>query len=188
MFLSSVAKLKIVAQTLPPDEVERSNDMKSIDNNSLRNDEKDAGIVFSNEAIELLRKCHGQFLSLVSSELASGERIEKKKKQKNYTSDFIYTDDDGPAIRSIVAQNVMTALENLDFHYISESLMDNSSHNRNGNEKKRGGDVRSKTKTNSKGKIKKRLKHSILTAELLEEQEKLLARSAARAKQSIGNA
>ena len=141
---------------------------------------------YSNEAIELLRKCHGQFLSLISSELASGERIEKKKKPKDSTSDFTYTDDDGPAMRSIVAQNVMNALENLDFHYISQSLM-KPSHGQNKKEKKGGNALHSKTKATPKGKKKKRLKKSILTAELLEEQEKLLALSAARAKQSIEN-
>lgn len=94
--------------------------------------------VFSNEAIEILRQCHGRFISLLSSELVSGERINTKhrnddggstkrkgRKGKKAIEEDVKINNDQKAstsIRSLTSQSVSDALENLDFHSIASKI------------------------------------------------------------------
>jgi hypothetical protein len=218
LFLSSVAKLNIVAES----KKKSTSPSSSSSSQRLIEEKKGEKVVYSNEAIELLRQCHGQFLSLVSSELASGEsRIKsasnkKKKKKRNDVSNNDEEEEEA-AVRYIVPSCVVEALENLEFHDIAtetQLLM-----NKNKEDDGAGGygvgdkkvkckeksscriskdnsssndvfeDSTGKTRRVSAGtakrkrkRIKNAFKNVAMTAELLREQEKLFALSAAKAK------
>lgn len=219
IFLSSVHQLNIFAQTPQIDSSTSSSTSSSLKSNTASNNNKTNPVVYTNEAIELLRQCHGQFLSLVSSELASCERknnddSEKKKKQSRKrkvkgaeviantgttSGDGNYEEGD---VRTILPQHVLEALENLEFHFIASKLrllMDGSKTDnaqssfvqiRNQSDGKYS-ESKSKTckkesRKRKKESLKKALGNASMTAELLAEQEKLFAMSAAKAKLKSG--
>ena len=172
--------------------------------------EETTRIVCTNEAMEILRICHGQFISLIASELASGARgnetnkhIRNSKLKKKLMKEEKQDDNDcfdremsssEARVRSILPQHVMDALENLEFNHIIVSDVKSrmelcSSNQQKIIEKKDDNSKERKTITNNneqhrkkKQKLKKALKNSSMTADLLEEQEKLFAMSVEKAK------
>jgi len=148
MFLSSIAKLNIVAvgATAHSTAVQlgKGNDgggqggdlvqVQSQVQGQVRGEQEEGEaterIEFTNEAIELLRRCHEQFIALLSSELASGERNSSSatnsssKKTKRKSNDNVNKGGAGDAveIRSILPQNIVEALDNLEFHDIASQI------------------------------------------------------------------
>mmetsp|Transcript_24829 Transcript_24829/g.28701 ORF Transcript_24829/g.28701 Transcript_24829/m.28701 type:complete len:256 (+) Transcript_24829:134-901(+) len=68
-FISSVTKLNI-NPGVQKGHTKKESAAKTSSSSSTNDN---SNVVYTNEAIELLRHCHGQFISLLSSELASGE-------------------------------------------------------------------------------------------------------------------
>lgn len=122
------------------------------------------------EAIELLRQCHGYFVSIVASELATGQ--EGAEKKSNETSKHKSSDNEVEVIRSVLPRHVNSALKKLDFDEIAST--------------KQISTIKEiETKANRGEKSKKSLnKNAKSTEELLREQERLLAISAAKMKNS----
>jgi hypothetical protein len=95
--------------------------------------EESTNIVFSNEAIEVLRKCHGEFIALVASELVIAgkdrkEKLSTTKGQKKWKEPVAAAVDGNSPISErqqssnrmqvVTPKSVMQALENLDFEDI----------------------------------------------------------------------
>jgi len=164
-------------------------------------------ITCTNEAMEFLRHAHGQFVALISSELASGQDSKPKRKRKNVDVDVSVVEEENGEneIRTIMPKHVKTALERLEFHDIlaSTGLNENECMDDDGDQDKKMGmkpNVTTKSTTTnitvtaptiSKAakrrkvtKMKELLKDDATTADLLKEQEQLFARSAAKAKEA----
>ncbi len=225
VFLSSIAKLNIIAADADAGATAGATDA------TTSNDQGEERIEFTNEAIELLRICHGQFVALVSSELASGERKgegnSSSKRTKLRKSTKANKCDDGDTtkdnnengsagtveIRSIVPQNIIEALDSLEFNNIASQvrllMVKNESGGGGcmvGNSKACSQDKNASTTSTSgknrqssqisvndgkksssrakKKKMKEAWKNDAVTAELLKEQERLFALSVEKAKLS----
>jgi len=129
------------------------------------------------EAMEFLRQAHGQFIALVSSEMASGEDGPKKKGRQTTKLDHDRNESD--TIRTIMPKKVKIALERLDFFDIATSPHINDDSSGAGGGSKRGAKA---------ARVKKSVKNVARTEELLKEQERLFAMSAAKMKDSSGGA
>lgn len=238
VFLSSILKMNLFPKSFPiPEkndknttmttEMKESDDVttsRAVSSSSIKSSNNCNGIkvTFDNDAIELLRKCHGEFLSLVSSELAYSERQTKKRQRSNKgnnnkihnndyhqeTNNNIGADCDHhntaileeDVIRTISPKNVIEALHDLEFHDISQTLS-NASKKKNNDVKETNGKIIDNDQTGGsnykpqgnrkqgtkmkKKRIKNALKNVSMTAELLEEQERLFASSVAKAKSSL---
>lgn len=125
------------------------------------------------EAIELLRQCHGYFVSIVASELATGQQGTEKK--SNITSRHKSSDDEIEVIRSVLPRNVDSALKKLGFDDIASEKQMCTIKN-----------IETKANRVEKSKKKSLNKNATSTEELLREQERLLAMSAAKMKNSQG--
>jgi len=88
-------------------------------------------VTFTNEAIESLRQCHGEFIALLASELAvptsssssDGEEDDRGGEKQDYEGRNIKTKKIKQAKQHVVKPNdVQTALRNLDFHDILSKL------------------------------------------------------------------
>ncbi len=188
-FLSSLSKLNVVPQSTSISSSSTSS-RRSVDGDRV---EEGIKIVCTNEAIELLRQFHGQFVSMVSSELASGDRSkgkkrnvkEKKRKLKHSIKEEETSSTEGE-VRSILPQHVLDALDKLEFQNIIQDIRlimnDNDKSTSTGDSK----DSKNTSPSSSKKRsIKKAFKNVSMTAELLAEQEKLFAMSAAKIKDVI---
>jgi hypothetical protein len=179
VFEASVAQLNIhVVSSVAG---EPRNDSGSVSATDTRKSNADTlskkPILCSKEAMEILRQAHGQFVALLSSEMASGDDSKKKQKQKK-KSDNSHSDSD--SIRTIMPKHVKIALERLEFIDIASSPhinFDDSAGASGGSEKG--------AKT---ARVKKNVKNSAMTEDLLKEQERLFAMSAAKMKDLSGGA
>mmetsp|Transcript_5676 Transcript_5676/g.8617 ORF Transcript_5676/g.8617 Transcript_5676/m.8617 type:complete len:189 (+) Transcript_5676:126-692(+) len=168
VFEASVAQLNI--HLVSSVAGESSNDSGSVSATDRRKSNADTitkkHIFCSKEAMEILRQAHGQFVALLSSEIASGEDASKKSHS------------DSDSIRTIMPKHVKVALERLEFVDIASSPhinFDDSAGASGGSEKG--------AKT---ARVKKNVKNRAMTEELLKEQERLFAMSAAKMKDSSG--
>lgn len=126
------------------------------------------------EAIELLRQCHGYFVGIVASQLATGQ--EGTENKSNETSRHKSSDDNIEVIRSVLPRNVDFALKKLGFDDIDSAKQLCTITK-----------TKIETKANRGEKSKKSFnKNAPSTKELLREQERLLAISAAKMKKSQG--
>eukprot|EP00979_Chaetoceros_neogracilis_P005252 scaffold932_cov278-Chaetoceros_neogracile.AAC.2 len=162
VFAPSVAKLNIQLASSQND-----TNSDSASRGDIPHDSHEHPTYCTIEAMEFLRQAHGQFVALVSSEMASGEEDPKKKVAKI----------DNDAVRTILPKKVKIALERLDFFDIASSPYVNDDSSGAGGGSKRG------TKA---ARVKKTVKNVAMTEELLKEQERLFAISAAKMKDSSG--
>ena len=96
IFLSSIEKLNILPESaqLNHNRHNRKNpedeEQEEQDKGDTKSNKKEQLVCFSNEAIEILRQCHGRFISLLASELAFGEHHSNnmiKKEQNSICND-----------------------------------------------------------------------------------------------------
>lgn len=213
VFLSAVYQLNIVPQP--------------IDQNR-----KSKGVVFTNEAIEALRRCHGEFIALVASDLVSRkDDTVQKHKQRTTRGEIDVTApnaiDSKNRVHIVTPKKVLISLTALDFQEIASKISSETSskltdphgdsHNnkslcfsssttaKNKNTRNNpysSGDITIKTeggaaaqtsgskktkRRDNKGtlrqkKFKAAYKNNKVTADLLKEQDRLLASSAAKAR------
>jgi len=158
-------------------------------------------VFFTNEAIEALRRCHGEFIALVASDLVS-------RKDEEYEKSHEKGPKKSPVMTPKEAKITMTSL-NFDDLVTSESILYKASGSPNDRES--DGDVndrhpacgettqtkraaasinrtkvtkgkRLNTGSSQRKKFKSAFKNIKVTAELLKEQERLFASSAAKVK------
>jgi hypothetical protein len=142
-------------------------------------------ILCTKEAMEILRHCHGKFIALLSSELVSCYCQTCGKESSSCPCD----DDEeggggakGDSIKTIMPKHVKMALERLDFQQIVSSPKFNDIYTRimaQGWNK-----TKKTTNTTESTRIKKAVKNSANAQDLLKEQERLFAMSAAKMKEA----
>jgi ABC-type molybdate transport system substrate-binding protein len=140
------------------------------------------------KALEVLRNCHGQFIALLASELVL---CEEEKHSKNIkTNKAEAAAEAKERVRTITPKDVTTGLQRLEFHDILSKLkqISNDTNTSNCESKSLEKGASSSEKKTSKRKRKGHFKNSSLSEEeLAQEQDRLFALSAAKAKEKMTN-
>lgn len=197
VFEQSLAKLNL--RTVPSgggieDQTVKSQHNNSQDENSVK-DANDLGyhgnqeIFCSKEAMEILRHCHGQFIALLASELVSSYCKLCGKESSSCSCDGKEGGggggEMGDSIKTIMPKHVKMALEQLEFQPIVSSPKFMEIYARVTTE---GTNKIQKTSANTtkSTRIKKAVKNIAMEEDLLKEQERLFALSAAKMKDASG--
>lgn len=161
------------------------------------------------EAMEILRQCHGQFIALLASELATSSSCTDNDTHSSCRKDPCMSSRHHPerrakvggqnesaetaaveteqTVKTITPTHVKIALERLDFQSIVSSPKFHELYTRMMNNEG-AGKRKGVAKGTDSARIKKAVKNRAMMADLLKEQERLLALSADKLKHASVNA
>jgi Class 2 transcription repressor NC2, beta subunit (Dr1) len=146
-------------------------------------------IYCTKEAMEILRHCHGQFIALLASELVSSYCKLCGKESSSCSCDGKGggggRGEMGDSIRTIMPKHVKVALEQLEFQPIVSSPKFMEIYARVATEGTHKAQ-KARANTTKSTRIKKVVKNIAMEEDLLKEQERLFALSAAKMKDASG--